>query len=217
MALLQRPSLTIKSKSVHGLPRSRQRSRSNVLDGVRSKSQRNGKYKSKTPKGTSLHKFKERAPKKLGPRDIGRIKYKGTKYKDRSDPNFLSEKINFHARSSSFQLRKMKNPVQKKATVKETGTPNDWKKPKYYKSEVQKMYSYHNAKRQGWGGDDALAFLQEKPSKPKDAKLEALKDVHLPKGQSVRAYGSPHQWKPIAFKYEKQNGGFLDEKMWFGM
>ena len=218
MAHLQRPSLTLKSKSTDVAPRykHRRRSKSNPYDDIRSKSQhRIGK--SKTPKGTSSHhKFK--APRKLGPREIGRIKYKqGTKYKDRSDPNFLREKINFHSRSSSFQLRKMKNPVEKKATVQDIGTPNDWKKPKYYKSEVQKMYSYHNAKRRGWGGSDALDFLKDKPSKPKDPKLEALKDVHLPKGQSVRAYGSPNSWKPIAFKFKHQGGSFLDEKFWFGM
>eukprot|EP01083_Nonionella_stella_P194443 717229_1 len=185
------------------------------------RSKKRKKTKSSTPKqskSSHKHKFKQfDVPRKLGPRDMGRIKYKqGTKYEETQTygtSGFLDEKIDRHARASSFLTRKTKNPVQKKETVEETGTPNDWRKPEYYKSEVQKMYTYHNAKRQGWGG--SMQFFTEKPSKPKDARLEALKDMKIPKGKAVKEYGSPHSWKPIEFKYENNGGTFLDEKFWF--
>mmetsp|Transcript_28651 Transcript_28651/g.45317 ORF Transcript_28651/g.45317 Transcript_28651/m.45317 type:complete len:440 (-) Transcript_28651:207-1526(-) len=158
---------------------------------------------------------RQRAPRKLGPRDIGRAKYKGTKYQDPETGHWLDEKIHRHARASSFLSRKAANPVEKSPTVQEVGTPKNWKKPSYYQEEVQKMYAHHNAKRAGWGGIETAAFLEEKPLKPRDNQLDALKDAHVPKGQSVNSHSSPYGWKPIAYQYENTGGGFLDEKFWF--
>eukprot|EP01083_Nonionella_stella_P088556 246879_1 len=223
MAHLEKPqkiSLEI-SRSSRSAPHPKRKAR------IRTKSAGNCKAPRKRPKkirsatptssarSSLMVPFKHSAlPRKLGPRDVGRNKYpEGTKRYDNDNTDFLKEKIHRRARSSNFRERKRLHPVEKRQTVQETGTPNDWKKPGYYKDEVQKMYSYHNAKRKGWG--DSCDFLDWKPSKPRDSRLDALRNNKVERGKSVREYGSPHSWKPIKFKYENKGGGFLDEKFWF--
>ena len=127
----------------------------------------------------------------------------------------MDEKLHRHARSSSFYEKKAANPVEK-GKLEETGKPTDWNIPDYYQEEVQKMYDYNNAKRTGWGGYNSLEFLAEKPSKPKDGKLEKLKDEKIPKGQAVKSYGSPTGWKAIEFEYDPSKyQSFLSEN--FGL
>merc|ERR1719461_453742 len=88
-----------------------------------SKSKSKKKRKNRKPKLMRSHTNPSKAlpiaietrsgvPRKLGPRDIGRIKYKGTKYTDSEEMNnssFLDEKIYTKCKSKSFQQRKSKN------------------------------------------------------------------------------------------------------------
>eukprot|EP01083_Nonionella_stella_P310596 1104165_1 len=54
--------------------------------------------------GTKKYNFEEyKVPRKLGPIDMGRIKYKGTKYTDNDKHNFLKEKIHQHSINTSVK------------------------------------------------------------------------------------------------------------------
>eukprot|EP01083_Nonionella_stella_P194429 717171_1 len=157
--------------------------------------------------GTKKYDFEEyKVPRKLGPIDMGRIKYKGTKYTDNDKYNFLKEKIHPHARSSSFTLRKQKNPVPKKPTVKQIGTPHSWKTPAFYELESQRMQ--RNISR--------LDFLLDtKPLHTRDKSLDKFKDSHIPKGQFAMASVQPFDWKPIDYEIQIDKNNFLTEKFWF--
>ena len=141
---------------------------------------RKKKHKSKSLSGGLKHyadkqygKGHYQVPRKLGPIDIGRIRYKGTKYKE-ADYDFLQEKVHKHARSSSFALRKKARPVPKKKSVSEMGTPNDWKKPSFFDAESERMKQE----------SESLDFLEDiKPMHVRDKTLDQLQDVHLPKGR----------------------------------
>eukprot|EP00485_Elphidium_margaritaceum_P024794 CAMPEP_0202714058 /NCGR_PEP_ID=MMETSP1385-20130828/62305_1 /ASSEMBLY_ACC=CAM_ASM_000861 /TAXON_ID=933848 /ORGANISM="Elphidium margaritaceum" /LENGTH=379 /DNA_ID=CAMNT_0049374625 /DNA_START=30 /DNA_END=1169 /DNA_ORIENTATION=+ len=77
--------------------------------------------------------------RKLGPLDIGRIKYaEGSNYED-TEYDFLAEKIHKHSRASSFRQRKRANPVEKRPSVKDIGTPNFWQLPSFYDLEEEKI------------------------------------------------------------------------------
>merc|ERR1712228_822038 len=67
-----------------------------------------------SPRKAPKHETKSGVPRKLGPRDIGRIKYKGTKYNELDNSSFLEEKINKNCKSKSFAKRKSENPISKK-------------------------------------------------------------------------------------------------------
>eukprot|EP01083_Nonionella_stella_P027331 75252_1 len=146
------------------------------------------------------------APKKLGPRDIGRIKYQGTKYVD-NDQNrsFLEEKINRHSRSSSFAERKSKNPLQKRKRIEEIGSPYGWHKPSFYNEEVEAMRRIQ-----------VDQWLKERPLMPPDNALDALKSMKAPKRGTVAEVGTkPKGWESIPYKYDAECGTFLNEKLWF--
>eukprot|EP01084_Bolivina_argentea_P113909 202918_1 len=144
-------------------------------------------------------------PRKLGPRDIGRIKYKGTEYYDNDKSSFLKEKVHRHARSSSFGIRKSKNPIQKRPTIKQIGTPFGWKKPSFFIEADQQMKRIQL--------DD---WLKERPMKPPDNKLDALKGTKAPKRGTVSEIGiKPKGWNEIEYKHNSELGTFLNEKLWF--
>jgi len=167
-------------------------------------------------KAKSIHKTdddKYVVPRKLGPIQIGRIKYKGTKYDESNNDNsdFLAEKLHKHSRSSSFQLRKQANPVRKRPSIKEYAAPNAWKKPSFYHSESEKMK--RNVSR--------LDFLKDnKPTHVYHKSLDKLKDVHIlgaSKSNHDQFMNSPNAWKPPSdyeYKYDYKSD-FLSEKLWF--
>eukprot|EP01084_Bolivina_argentea_P162505 282803_1 len=200
------PSLRLQrqSKSAPTTPVPTRRKRSNTAGFSRSRTRRGTRLPAPKYKKRVKSDYTKKADKKVGPRQLGRNKYKGSKYKDKNHGNWLEDRVHQHSRSSSFMERKKKNPVKKNKTVQEVGTPNSWKKPGYYHDEVIKMNS---------GGHDD--WLQEKPMSVRDNKLDSLKDEKVPKGKNVKQYGSPNAWRAIEFKYENVGGGFLDEKLWF--
>eukprot|EP01084_Bolivina_argentea_P072641 131894_1 len=152
----------------------------------------------KTTNDISLHY----GARKLGPRDIGRIKYKGTKYeKSMFEYDFLEEKINYHSKTKQFNKRKRKNPVQHKETVNEIGISQDYHKPGYCNDVLRNM------KRGSW--------LQDRPISRRNLELEKLKDTKIPKGSNVSDIHGPIGWQPIEFKYKNDGKEFLEEHFWY--
>ena len=119
MAQLNPPPIQLE-KSASAPIEPKVRNRRNTTGGVsRSNSSRKPRKKRKKVTTPTTTRDRQRSiPRKLGPRDVGRIKYKqGTKYEDDSPADFLKEKIHKHARGSSFLARKKKNPVPHAPTV----------------------------------------------------------------------------------------------------
>lgn len=121
---------------------------------------RKGKHKQTVSVETGLQRYETfKVPRKLGPRDVGKIKYKGTKYEE-SDYDFLQEKIHKHARTSSFNLRKARNPLPKKPSVAEAGTPASWRRPSFFDEEVKRMSG--SAARLSFLDDDRPMVVRSK-------------------------------------------------------
>eukprot|EP01083_Nonionella_stella_P081394 224187_1 len=153
----------------------------------------------------SPHVHGSQVPRKLGPIEIGRINYKGTKYEEKKTGSFLDEKIPFHSRTCSFELRKRKNPVEKRPGLKDIGTPHSWKKPKWYQSESDLINL-----------QSGLDFLHDnKPMHVHDKSLDKFRDVHIPKGKFAQEEVAPFSWKPPSFDINIDNAHFLNEKFWY--
>eukprot|EP00485_Elphidium_margaritaceum_P019552 CAMPEP_0202730070 /NCGR_PEP_ID=MMETSP1385-20130828/186454_1 /ASSEMBLY_ACC=CAM_ASM_000861 /TAXON_ID=933848 /ORGANISM="Elphidium margaritaceum" /LENGTH=967 /DNA_ID=CAMNT_0049396343 /DNA_START=41 /DNA_END=2944 /DNA_ORIENTATION=+ len=74
---------------------------------------------------------KRQKMRKPGPRDIGTIKYKGTKYDQSKDKAFLEDTIHPLSKDEKFQKRKEEKPADKKATVSEIGHVKGFKGVEY--------------------------------------------------------------------------------------
>ncbi len=142
-------------------------------------------------------------PRKLGPRDIGRNKYKGTKYnRDLFNFDFMEEKINYKAKTAQFNKRKQLHPVKHKETVDEIGISVDFTKPEYTNDIIQNLHR----------GD----WLEDKPISRRNAFLDSLKGQKLPRGDHVSDLSQkPVGWTPIQYKFENDNKEFLHEHFWF--
>lgn len=164
------------------------------------------KAKKSSSKSHARSHSQRKVERKLGPIEIGRIKYKGTKYKD-ENYDFLQERIHRHARSSSFTLRKKANPLPKGQSLsqhKYEYQPNGWQPPEFLEEECAKL------------NQDSLSFLHDnKPMHVRDRSLDRLKNARVPKGKFARQEMSPFSWKPIDYEYEETKEDFLSEKFWF--
>jgi len=156
-----------------------------------------------------------RVPRKLGPRDIGRIKYpEATKYEEDAG-GFLEEKIDFHVNTEHFEKRKALHPVEKRQTVEEVGTPINWTKPDFYDEEVEKMEAaFESIGAEHWTQWEAN-YWGEKRLSVHNCKFDALKGVHLPRQSTVASLGTPTGWKPIDYELEDDGGSFLEDKAWY--
>lgn len=144
-------------------------------------------------------------PKKLGPRDIGRVHgYKGTKWEHSMfNYDFMEEKMNYHSKSAAFNKRKRANPVKHKETVNEIGIFTDFQKPEFCNDVLQ------NIKNNGCG------WMKDKPMSRRNLYLDNLKGTKIPKSQSISEIDSPVGWTPIKYKYKNDGKDFLHEHFWF--
>eukprot|EP01083_Nonionella_stella_P165633 551491_1 len=131
--------------------------------------------------------------RKAGPRDVGKIKYKGTKYDDSKDKAFLEDTIHPLSKDEKFQKRKKANPVSKKETVKEIG-----------------KVKYDGAKYDDSG--DA-GFLDDRMNPlSKDERFQKRKELNpVSKKKTVKEIGKV---KYDGAKYDDSgDAGFLDDRM----
>ena len=124
--------------------------------------------------------------RKAGPRDIGKIKYHGTKYDDSKDKAFLEDSIHKAAKTENFRKRKQNNPAPKKAKVSEIGTVHNFKGIKYDDSNDP-------------------GFLADRINPlSKDEKFQKRKELHPPTPkQTVSEIGTVHNFKGMKYDDSK--------------
>ena len=159
----------------------------------------------RTKYSKSVNALDNFVPRKLGPRDIGRVHgYKGTKW-DRKlfNGEFLEEKLDFRSTSAQFERRKRANPVKHKQSVDEIGIAADFHKPEYANNVLRDM----KFGQVGW--------MTDKPMARRNIQLDLLKGTKIQKGLNVSDISSPIGWTPIKYKYKNDNKDFLAEHFWF--
>eukprot|EP01083_Nonionella_stella_P127334 385742_1 len=147
--------------------------------------------------------------RKAGPRDVGKIKYKGTKYDDSKDKAFLEDTIHPLSKDEKFQKRKKANPVSKKETVKEIGKVK-YDGAKYDDSGDAGFLKYDGAKYDDSG--DA-GFLDDRMNPlSKDERFQKRKQANpVSKKETVEEIGKV---KYDGAKYDDSNdSGFLADRM----
>jgi len=169
-----------------------------VLDGSSFKSRKSLKSRSAGAKTFGI------VPRKLGPRDIGRASYQGTKY-DRHlfEGNFMEEKLDFKVCSGAFEKRKIKNPVEHRRCIEEIGIMEDFSRPDYADDAL-------NSARKG-------QWLADRPLATRNARLDKLKGAKLERSLGVDELSAhPVGWKGIAYDLKADDGrAFLEEHFWF--
>ena len=144
-------------------------------------------------------------PRKLGPRDIGRVRgYKGTKWDTKLfNSNFLEEKISYRSKSQEFYKRKQANPVKRGETVDEIGISTDFQKPEYCNDVLRDMKH------------TKVAWMVDKPMARRNVELEQLKGQKVTRACHISEIQTPVGWKPIDYIYKDDDKDFLAEHFWF--
>lgn len=140
-------------------------------------------------------RLRKQKMRKAGPRDVGKIKYSGTKYDDSKDKAFLQDSVHTSAKTENFQKRKKKNPAPKKETVSEIGQVKDFKGIKYDDSK------------------DA-GFLADRINPlSRDSKFQKRKEQNpLKKKETVSEIGVVDGYKGIKYD-DSADAGFLADRM----
>eukprot|EP01084_Bolivina_argentea_P161545 281212_1 len=193
-------TIKVSSKPKLSVPRGRSRARSHAHTPQtisRSKSSRkkskksNNKQRSRTPLPSTGRPRQQTVPRKLGPRDIGRISYKGIKYVDKDDDHFLSEKTHRTVRGRSSivsKKRAKKNKAWQKGYVfldETIGPSNDEsfetiKWPKEFKMDHPNEYWFDSPKVEM--NTDLRKLIEVLPAKKKSK----LNKMPLPKDHDTK-------------------------------
>lgn len=141
--------------------------------------------------------------RKLGPRDIGRSKYKGTGTSASSMSElhlpFLKERIFYQSKSPYFIRRKSANPIEIGETVSQIGKIKNYDEPKWMEDIRNMPHSPLAVERPFFTDYDRHRKYESVP------KLPSVSDL------SVKPIG----WEPIDYHGVDDHTSFLEENMWF--
>eukprot|EP00484_Ammonia_sp_Unknown_P025758 CAMPEP_0197034562 /NCGR_PEP_ID=MMETSP1384-20130603/12637_1 /TAXON_ID=29189 /ORGANISM="Ammonia sp." /LENGTH=826 /DNA_ID=CAMNT_0042464507 /DNA_START=21 /DNA_END=2501 /DNA_ORIENTATION=+ len=149
----------------------------------------------RTPSEIERNRMKKQQLRKAGPRDVGTIKYSGTKYDESKDKAFLEDTIHPLSKDEKFQKRKEKTGPIKKETVQEIG----------------KIKGYNGLK---YDDSNDAAFLDDRVhTLSNDERFQKRKEKTGPiKKETMQEIGKVHGFQGIAYD-DSNDAAFLDDRV----